>query len=209
MLIERLQQGGISGFLVDSRILGTENFGLYVQRFQLAPDQLHIEDLDGQRNRIPFSEVDLLVTATRISGETTSQRVSGRKFSLGKTLLAGGVPLTKKVEYREVVTNEERERVLYLCAGRYPRLIFSQGTLAYDGLEDRLQPSRAMNFNTLVAELRRRCPAAVYDDCLLSRANQASMLGPRLQPDTNLDLAVEILARATAEPPGEEPPAPA
>jgi hypothetical protein len=67
--------------------------------------------------------------------------------------------------------------------------------MVYDGLGAKMNPSREMNFNALVAELRLRCPAAFYDDRLLNRAGQPRLLGPLLRPEANLDLAVEILAR--------------
>jgi hypothetical protein len=58
-----------------------------------------------------------------------------------------------------------------------------------------MKPSGEMNFNYLVAELRQRCPSAFYDDRLLRRAEQVKLLGPLLNPDNHLDLAVEILAK--------------
>jgi hypothetical protein len=48
----------------------------------------------------------------------------------------------------------------------------------------------------LISELRRLSPRASYDDRLLKRVGLARLLGPALDPETNLDLAAEILARS-------------
>lgn len=67
--------------------------------------------------------------------------------------------------------------------------------LTYESFGPRRQPSRAANFAVLVAELRRRCPAAVYDERLLTRAGQARVLGPALSPGEHRDVAITLLVR--------------
>jgi hypothetical protein len=198
-LVGELQEAGFTGFFVDAAATGAGSSFCIVHRFQLAEAILHIEEVDGRKVRIAFSEVGQLLAATRIIGQAESHTVTERKFSMGKTLMAGGLPMTRKAERRETVSSEERERVLYLGTGSRPWFIFPQSSMVYDGLGARMKPTREMNFNELVAELRRRCPAAAYDDRLLNQAAQAKLLGPLLKPETNLDLAVEILAREGAE----------
>jgi len=53
-----------------------------------------------------------------------------------------------------------------------------------------------LNFAYLASELRRHSPQAVYDDRLLNRVGQVRLLGPVQNPETNLDLAAEILAQS-------------
>ncbi len=197
-LAVKLQEAGFRVGVIDTSAAGAGSSFCIVHRFLLEEAMLHIEDVDGRKARIAYSAVGLLLPATRVTGQAESHTVTERKFSMGKTLMAGGLPMTRKVERRETVSSEERERVLYLCKGSRPWLIFPQSSLVYDGLGARMKPSREMNFNELVAELRRRSPAAGYDDRLLNRAAQARLLGPLLSPETNLDLAVEILARDKA-----------
>lgn len=55
--------------------------------------------------------------------------------------------------------------------------------------------SRDLNFSHLRNELQRLAPRALYDDRLLKRAGVVHVLGKSLSPDTDLDLALEILAR--------------
>jgi hypothetical protein len=197
-LVKKLQEAGFRGGVIDASAACAGNSFCIVHRFLLENAMLHIEEVDGRKVRIAYSQVGLLLPATRVTGHMERHTITERKFSMGKTLIAGGLPMTRKVERRETVSGEERERVLYLCTKSRPWFIFPQLSMVYDGLGARMKPSREMNFNELVAELRRRSPAAGYDDRLINRATQAKLLGPLLSPETNLDLAVEILARDTA-----------
>ena len=63
------------------------------------------------------------------------------------------------------------------------------------GLGSALRPSRAANFTYLVAELRMQCPHTLYDERLLSRAGQAALLSPSLNPEEYLVVATALLAK--------------
>ncbi|MCJ7547037.1 MAG: hypothetical protein MUP30_09505 [Deltaproteobacteria bacterium] len=106
------------------------------------------------------------------------------------------------------MTTEERSKVLYIYAGSRLPVIFSQNGMIYDGLGAAMQLTRELNFTYLIRELRRLSPGAAYDDRLRNRAGLVRLLGPALDPETNLDLAVEILARALRLK-GENPASPA
>jgi len=198
-LQKNLQQAGFEGFVVDVAATRNERTPFMVYRFKLEEPVFRIKDADGCQDEIAYSEIDMLLTATRIAGRAETHTVTERKFSMGKTLLAGGMPMTKKVKHQEVVSIEERERVLYLCSKNRQRVLCAQNGMVYDGFGAEMKPTQEMNFNFLVSELRRRCPDAAYDDRLLKRAGQVKLLGPRLDPDTHLGLAVEILARVAAK----------
>lgn len=195
-LAEKLQKSGFAGFVLDALAVRSSAGRFVVRRFELGEGALRIEAADGRRGEIAYGEIDLLLPCTCIAGHTESRTVTERKFSMGRTLLAGGVPLTKKVNRREEVTTEEREEALYLFAGRRPPVVLPQNGLAYDGLGAAMELSRELNFAYLKSELRRLSPDAVHDDRLLKRPGQVRLLGPALNPETNLDLAVSILARS-------------
>jgi hypothetical protein len=145
---------------------------------------------------VDAAEIGLLLAATSIVAYSETKKVTERKFSLGKTILAGGIPMSKKVEHQQRVTIEERGKVLYLYAGDWPLIVFSQDGMIYDGLGAAMKLTRELNFTYVINELRRLCPGAIYDDRLLKRVGQVRLLGPALSPETHLDLAVEILARS-------------
>ncbi len=195
-LAKKLNMIGFATLVVDAAAVRGRAGHLNARRFELDERSLRIETGDGQRAEIPWLEIDLLLPGTSIVGSSETKTVTERKFSVGKTLLSGGIPLTKKIERQEEVVTEERGKVLYLYAGKLPPVFFSQNGMSYDGFGPAMKMSRELNFNHLLSELRRLSPGAGYDDRLLNRAGQVRVLGPALNPETNLDLAAEILARA-------------
>ena len=195
-LAKKLNQSGIATLVVDATAVRSRVDHFIVRRFELNEWSMRIETSDGQKGEIPYTEIDLLLPATSIVGNTQTKTVIERKLSIGKTVLSGGIPLTRKVEHREEVTTEERKKVLYLYAGERSPVFFSQNGMNYDGLGAAMKLSRELNFTHLASELRRFCPGADYDERLLNRVGQVRLLGPALDPESNLDLAAEILARS-------------
>jgi hypothetical protein len=195
-LSKKLNQNGIATLVVDAAEVRSRAGHFIVRRFELNESSLHIETSDWQRAEIPYGEIDLLLPGTSIVGYSEKKTITERKLSVGKTLLAGGIPMSKKVEHQEEVTTEERSKVLYLYAGNRLPIVFSQNGMTYDGLGAAMKLSRELNFTYLISELRRRNPRAVYDDRLRNRVGLVRLLGPAQSPENNLDLAVEILARS-------------
>jgi hypothetical protein len=193
-LAGKLNQSGIATLILDAAAVRRSAGYFIVRRFEFKKWSMSIESSDGQRTEIPYDEIDLLLPCTSIVGVSEQKTVSERKFSIGKTILSGGLPMTTKVERQESVTSEERTKVLYLYAGKRPPVIFSQIGMTFDGLGEAMKLSRELNFAYLTNELRRLCPGAVYDDRLVSQMGQVRLLGPGLNSETNLNLAVEVLA---------------
>jgi hypothetical protein len=194
-LSKKLNQNGIATVVVDAaEVLSTRYF--IVRRFELNESSLRIETGDRQRAEISYGEINLLLPGTSIARSSEKQTVVKRKLSLGKTILSGGIPMSKKVEHEKEVSTEERRKVLYLYTSKQPPILFSQNGMTYDGLGAAMKLSRELNFTYLISELRRLSPGAIYDDRLLKRVGQVRLLGPALNPETNLDLAAEILARS-------------
>ena len=194
-MAKRLNQSGIATLVVDAAEVRGRAGYLIVRRFELNDASMRIEQGDGQRAEIPYGEIDLLLPSTSIVRYSEKRTVTERKLSVGKTILSGGIPLSKKVKHEEEMTTEERGKVLYLYAGNRPPIVFSQDGMTYDGLGAAMKLSRELNFTYVISELRRLSPGAVYDDRLRNRVGLMRLLGPALDPETNLDLAVEIFAR--------------
>jgi len=195
-LAMKLNLAGVATITIDSEELRSRAGRFVVRRFELQESCMRIEDGDSRNREIAYGDIDLLLPGTRITEQSGTITVTERKFSLGKTILSGGIPLTKKVERQEEVTGGERENILYLYAADHPPVLFSQGGMTYDGFGPAMKLSRELNFAFLKSELRRLCPGARHDDRLLARLGQARILGPGLNPETNLDLAFHILARS-------------
>lgn len=195
-LAGKLEAAEVPALILETRSLRENRKASRVQSFSFEDDRLSLSLEGGLSCELPYRAIDTLLVATAIT--QLQPEVSGktkRKLSIGKTLLAGGVPMRKNVKGESRSAVEEREQVLWLYNSIGPVLIFERGGLDYSGLGDALQLSRDLNFNGLLKQLRQRAPAALFDDRLLRRGDQCRVLGPLLSPEADLDLACEILAR--------------
>ena len=142
-----------------------------------------------------FSSVRLLLRASRLISESTTEIVRERKLSLGRAILTGGLVMTRVEKRKRQLTRGEPEGLLYVYAEGHRPLYFGQLALDYRGLGGRLAPNAAQNFAHLWDALRERCPRAIRNDLLTNRTFQAALLGPALSPERHLDLAISLLKR--------------
>lgn len=196
-LAGRLCQGDVPALVIDTEALRRERRLFHVRRFVLQPKALRLESFSGESCNIDYETIDLLLVAICNSGPTQlTGTETKRKFSLGKTLLAGGVPMTREVKTGNAFSVEERDETLWLYARQGAIAVLDRTAMVYDGLGDAMQFTRDLNFSFLKNELRRLAPLACYDERLLKRASLVRLLGPSLNPETDHDLAFEILARS-------------
>lgn len=195
-LAAKLNQSGISTLIIDSATIRGRADTFQVSRFELGERSLHIETDTGQHEEIPYGEIEMLLPCTSVTELAEMTTVTERKFSIGKTIVSGGIPITTKVQRQEEVRSEKHEKFLRLYAGSRPLILFSQNGMIYDGFGAAMKLSQELNFAYLLSELHRLSPGAVYDDRLISRAMQARLLGPVQNMAGNIDLAAEILVRS-------------
>jgi hypothetical protein len=201
-LAARLSQEGVPSLVADTEAVRSGKQPFYVHRFVLGEQALQLESSDREFCEIEYSTVELLLVAICKAGEIqTTGTETKRKFSLGKTLLAGGVPMTKKVQSEKTVTVEERDETLWLYTHDRTRVIFDRSAMTYDGRGYAMLFTRDLNFPHLNNEHTRLASQARYDDRLLKRASLVRLLGPSLNPETDHDLAFEILSRSLREDP--------
>ncbi len=202
-LAARLSAAGVPALTIDPVSVRSGTPPFPVRRFVLGREALELESSAGDMCRIDYGTIDLLLVANCSAGQTqTTHTTTERKFSLGKTILSGGLPMTKKVTTEETLTSSERDETLWLYAREWGTVSFNRADLDYSDLGDAMQLTRELNFNRLKTSLRALAPQAGYDDRLLKRAEQVRLIGPSLNPDTDIDLAFEILSRTllTVEP---------
>lgn len=184
----------------DTLLLGEEEIEddarrFVVRGFELGAEELTVES-NGARLAVPYQDVELLVRGIRIALHQPAAPPPTQKLSLMRAALTGGLMLTKSVRAPRQPPVEEREGFLHVYARGTPPLAWREGKLNYRSLGKALLPSRHANFAQVVAELRRRCPAAAYDERLATRAGQAQLLGPTLSAEEHLDVAISVLAAA-------------
>jgi hypothetical protein len=193
----QLAERNIAPLIVDTVDVRNKQSLFQVSQFKLEPHTLQVESAEGELLEIDYANLELLLLATGSDGQIeTMKTTTSRKFSMGKTLLAGGIPMTKKVKKTEIKTSSDREKTLWLYSDRDEIVIFNLGKVNYSGLGEKRDLTRDLNFTHLRNELLRLAPHACYDERLLKRAGQVNLLGPALDPETHLDLAFEILAQS-------------
>lgn len=195
-----LSQKGVPAMIVDVEAVRNRSPLRSIRRCEFGPQSLLVELMDGAAGEIRYDMIDLMLAAFCNSGsKQVTATETKRKFSLGKTLLAGGVPMTKTVKTEKTVSIEERDEALWLYTQGGALFVLDRAAMSYEGLGDAMQFTRDLNFSYVKSELRRLAPKARYNDRLLKRAALIRLLGPALDPETSYDLAFEILARSLRE----------
>jgi hypothetical protein len=166
-----------------------------VRRFRFEDNVLKIEAQNGQEETLPYAEMGLILTGTSTVSFSETKTTVEKKFSIGKTLLAGGIPMSKKVERQEEVFGSESEEILYIYSHDRPAAVFSLNGMNYEGFGTEMKLSRKLNFSHLISQLQLHAPEAAFDDRLLNRNSQVRLLGSAQGREASLDLAAEILAR--------------
>jgi hypothetical protein len=190
-----LQAHGFDALMLGDDDLESDERRFLVRGFKLGEHSLRLES--RQRDlEVDYGDLELLLRGTRIITRHDSEVVKTRRFSPMRAVLSGGLVLTKTSRTARQRLTEERVGFLQAYAARLPPLVFRENDLLYRSLGGPLQPSRAANFLQVVAEVRRRCPRAIFDERLATRAGQAQLLGSSLSPDRHLDVAISLLARA-------------
>jgi hypothetical protein len=193
-MADTLRSRGIADPLViGDGELETDAERCFVRDFDLGDCGLRVADHQRSLD-VAYGEIELLLRGTRVEAHTTRGKPASREFSLARTVMSGGLMLTRPVVGVQAQRTEERTGFLHLYAGQRPVVVLRETDLRFHWLGAALRPSRHANFKHLVAELRRRAPAAIYDDRLLQRGGQVQLLGPGLSPDRYLDLALSVLA---------------
>ena len=194
-LAKKVSRGDIKALIVDATAVRMRSDSFIVRRFEFEGCGLKIETHNGQQETLPYAEMELFLTGTSVVSDSETKTIVEKKFSMGKTLLAGGIPMTKNVERQEEVSSEESEQILYLYVHDRPTAIFSLNGMNYNGFGVELKLSRKLNFSHLISQLRLYASGATFDDRMLNRVNQVRLLGPAQGREASLDLAAEILAR--------------
>jgi len=194
-IAERLVSGGFDAMVLAQDEIDTESEQFIVRKFRLDDEALDIESGKGQHLTIEYRSIDLLLRGTSIAGKTEIETSKERKFSLGRTVISGGLVMSRTKKITREIKTEAREGFFNLYSGSAPTLVFRESALGYDAPGFALKPSRVANFAYLISELRQRQPDAAFDDRLLRRAEQAALLGPLLSPEEFLNVATSLLAK--------------
>ena len=197
-----LRARGFDTLLLDETDIAEERQRFVVRSFELGPEAMLLHASQGQLS-VRYDEVDLLLRGFQTKLYQPAAPRATRKLSLARAALSGGLIISKRVQPPRPSPVEEREGFVHLYSRDLPVVAWREEALHYRSLGTELLPSRHANFARVVLELRQRCPQAIFDDRLASRAGQAQLLGPSLPTDHNIDVAVAVLATALRQPPAD------
>ena len=192
----KLKASRLSTVMLSDEEAASSQKGFSARTFRFNEHTLQAESRQKETLAVDYQKIFLIIRGMGIKQEISTETTKERKFNLGKAVLSGGLIISKTVKTTEQKITEEREGFLFVYAeGRLP-LVFREGALDYSSLGPALQPSRTANFTALLAELRRRAPQARFDDRLTTRAGQVQLLGPSLDVQRYIGVAIELLVRA-------------
>ena len=192
----RLREAGFVPLMVTTDEVENDGGRCLVRQVCFDTDRLQIVTRDNARFALPFAEVALLLCGTGIVSRSEVETKTEKKFDIGRAVVSGGLMMRKKTTTVTEQVSQERQPFCHLYLPGQPPVALRQGELDYSTLGADRQLTREANFNWICAELRRRCPAARWDERLKTRPGQAQLLGPALDPERYLDLAVTLVAKA-------------
>ncbi len=191
----KLEASGLTAVMISDVEIASAQKEFPVRTFRFNDHTLHAESQKQETLAVDYRTIFLIIRGTGIKQETSTVTTKEKKFDMGKAVLTGGLIISKTVKTTGQKITEEREGFFYVYAEGVPPLVFREGVLDYSSLGPALQPSRTANFTALLAEIRRRSPQARFDDRLITRAGQVQLLGPSLDVQKYLGVAVELLVR--------------
>jgi hypothetical protein len=146
------------------------------QTLKLGKREVLFRDSAGAEKRVVANNVFLILVGrveTSVEVETTKTRT---KFSLGGTLLTGGIPIWRKVEEKSTSRSVQTENFarLYGRKSADPGVEMVQQQMNYSFLGAELDVSSFNNFRTVARRLREVFPSAIFDDRLARPSALAS-----------------------------------
>ena len=167
--VQRLRQLGLAAIACRDSELRHSSQGFKAQTLEFSEKHVLCRDTGGHEKRIGQDDVFLILegkTGTLVEVETTKRQ---SKFSLTRTLMAGGIPIWQKVDQKSTARSVQVEHLvrLYDRKSSTPGVEILQHQMNYSFLGEKMTASSATNFATVVLKLRDAFPQAVFDDRLM------------------------------------------
>ena len=198
----RINSAGFTTIMLCDDEIESEERRMVVKEFILGERELVVDSRTAGKCTIDYRSVTLLLRGISMKRVTDTEIEKKRTFSMGKTLLTGGLMMTKSAKKEHTTVSESREGFIHIYDKENNIVVFRENSLVYASLGKMLTHSRSSNFTFVAAEIIRQCPAASYNDFLLNRGRQVQMLGPLFTPEEHLDIAISLMAKSLLHPGG-------
>jgi hypothetical protein len=198
-LLSMLRGRGHGAVACDEDSVARSEAMLSPSSYRFEADGISVSHPSRATQRMQAAGIAALVVATTTVIERSVDVEKTKKFSAGRALLTGGLVMRKRHSRTTESSSEAQERVLFVIGEDGDPLRFAETKLNHDGLGQRMQPTAALNFATLVNELRRLAPQALFDDRLVKESRFRRMNAPQASGDSNvwnIDLHMHLLVSA-------------
>ena len=161
------------------------------QTLEFGEKEVLFRDSAGSEKRVVENNVFLILVGrmeTSVGVETTQTKT---KFSLGRTLIMGGIPIWRKVDEKSTTQSIQAENFARLYARKSPDPIVDifQQHMNYSFLGAKIAASSLPNFGTVVGRLREVFPQAIFDNRLAKSSVLTTSSSPVWQDiETNCKL---------------------
>jgi hypothetical protein len=129
-------------------------------------------DRSGRERAMSSGNLSLILRGTTGIRTETEETRTKTKFSLGATVLTGGIPVWRKVKEKntDVSVQVVHFARLYDWESADSNVELSQHGMDYSFLGTDKAPSSIANFNTVVRKMREAFPQARFDDRLIGHS---------------------------------------
>ncbi len=189
---QSLEALGLVAIACKDSELRKRSHGFRAHSLALSEGEALFRDKRGEAKRIGSRSVFLLLNGrmrTRTEKEVPSTKM---KFSLGATVLTGGIPIWRRSKERtkEVSVQTECFVRLYNRGSPEPSVQILQHEFDYSFLGAEMAMSSRANFSALVARLRDMFPQALYDDGLTEHSGVDL---PSTAPGDNIEVNCRLI----------------
>ena len=162
----RLQRAGFATLAFDPLSSPTDEDRIVPRTLEARSDALVVVAGVGAQTRhvVPWGAFELIQRGVRQGARREKVTTSGRQLSIGRTLLAGGLPITKKVERTETVTRGEDEpfALLHRSDGGDDVMLYER-RIDYGFLGAQRESTSRANLDRTVALIAARSQAVLDD----------------------------------------------
>ena len=162
----RLGRAGFAALVFEPLSSPTDEDRIVPRALEVESDALVVVAGVGAETRhvVPFGAIELIQRGVRHRARSEKVTTTSRQLALGRTILAGGMPMTRKVEKTETVTRAEDEpfALLHRKDGGDDVILYER-RLDYSFLGAERQSISRSNLDRTVAVVAARSQAALDD----------------------------------------------
>ncbi len=167
--VQNLRDLGLAAIACRDSELRQHSKSFKAQTLEFREKEVLFRDSAGREKRIGENNVFLILEGriqTSVEVETTKPK---SKFSLIGTLLAGGIPIWRKVNEKTTVRSIQAECFARLYDRKLPEpsIEILQNHVNYSFLGAKIAASSLTNFSTVILKLRDVFPQALFDNRLV------------------------------------------